>query len=146
MKIFNLQMHSQIHGMTLRYSDSDETTDEEMRQLNLHDVAHTYMMEQNAQDSVTPVPFQDPKSPSQLTEVENKYIPNGQNTRLSQVAQKQLVHLPDGSSGFRLQIPYLQQFLVQIGSLYTKTPSNYLLFMMQYSLRLPVALNPSHLI
>ena len=29
---------------------------------------------------------------------------------LSQVAQKQLVYLPDGSPGFRIQIPYLQQF------------------------------------
>ena len=96
--------------MTLRYSDSDETTDEEMSQLNLQNATHTYMMEQNAQDSITPVSFQDPKSPSQLTEVETKYIPDGQNTRLSQVAQKQLAHLLDESSGFRLQIPYLQQF------------------------------------
>ena len=96
--------------MMLRYSDSDEVTDKEMRQLNLQDAAHTYMMEQDAQDSITLVPFQDPKSPSQLIETEDRYIPDGQNTRLSQVAQKQLVHLPDGSSGFRLQIPYLQQF------------------------------------
>ena len=94
--------------MTLRYSDSDEVADKEMRQLNLQDAAHTYMMENNAQDSVTPVPFQDPKSPSQPIETEDRYIPDGQNTRLSQVAQKQLAHLPDGSSGFRLQIPYLQ--------------------------------------
>ena len=101
---------SQIHGMTLRYSDSVEVTDEEMRQLNLQDAAHTYMMEQDAPDSITPVPFQDPKSPSQLIETEDRYIPDGLNTRLSQVAQKQLAHLPDGSSGFRLQIPYLQQF------------------------------------
>ena len=43
--------------MTLRYSDSDEVTDEEIRQLNLQNAAHTYMMEQDAQDSVTPVPF-----------------------------------------------------------------------------------------
>ena len=101
---------SQIHGMTLRYSDSDEVADKEMRQLNLQDAAHTYMMEQDAPDSITLVPFQDPKSPSQLIETEDRYIPDGQNTRLSQVAQKQLAHLPDGSSGFRLQIPYLQQF------------------------------------
>ena len=96
--------------MMLRYSDSDEVADKEMRQLNLQNAAHTYMMEHDAQDSVTPVPFQDPKSPSQLIETEDRYIPDGQNTRLSQVAQKQLAHLPDGSSGFRLQIPYLQQF------------------------------------
>ena len=96
--------------MTLRYSDSDEVADKEMRQLNLQDAAHTYMMEHDAQDSITLVPFQDPKSPSQPIETEDRYIPDGQNTRLSQVAQKQLAHLPDGSSGFRLQIPYLQQF------------------------------------
>ena len=101
---------SQIHGMTLRYSDSDEVADKEMRQLNLQDAAHTYMMEHDAQDSITPVPFQDPKSPSQLIETDDRYIPDGQNTRLSQVAQKQLAYLPDGSSGFRLQILYLQQF------------------------------------
>ena len=34
--------------MMLRYSDSDEVTDKEMRQLNLQDAAHTYMMEQDA--------------------------------------------------------------------------------------------------
>ena len=88
--------------MMLRYSNSDEVADKEMRQLNLQDAAHTYMMEHDAQDSITPVPFQDPKSPSQLIETEDRYIPDGQNTRLSQVAQKQLAHLPDGSSGFRL--------------------------------------------
>ena len=51
--------------MMLRYSDSDEVADKEMRQLNLQDAAHTYMMEHDAQDSITLVPFQDPKSPSQ---------------------------------------------------------------------------------
>ena len=61
--------------MTLRYSDSDEVTDKEMRQLNLQDAAHTYMMEHDAQDSITPVPFQDPKSPSQLIETEGQIHP-----------------------------------------------------------------------
>ena len=46
--------------MMLRYSDSDEVADKEMRQLNLQDAAHTYMMEHDAQNSITPVPFQDP--------------------------------------------------------------------------------------
>ena len=68
------------------------------------------MMQQDAQSSTTLIPFQDPQAPSQPTEEEDKYIPDGQNTRLSQVAQKQLVYLPDGSPGFRMQIPYLQQF------------------------------------
>ena len=34
---------SQTHGMMLRYSDSNEVTDKEMRQLNLQDAAHTCM-------------------------------------------------------------------------------------------------------
>ena len=101
---------SPIHRMTLKYSDEDEVTDEEMRELNLQAAACQYMMQQDAQSSTTPIPFQDPQAPSQPTKEEDKYIPDGQNTRLSQVAQKQLVYLPDGSPGFRMQIPYLQQF------------------------------------
>ena len=127
--------------MMLRYSDSDEVADKEMRQLNLQDAAHTYMMEHDAQDSVTPVPFQDPKSPSQPIETEDRYIPDGQNTRLSQVAQKQHVHLPDGILVSDCRSCICNSSLVQTGSLYTRTPSSYLLFMMQYFLRLPVALN-----
>ena len=96
--------------MTLKYSDEDEVTDEEMRELNLQAAAHQYMMQQDAQNSTTPIPFQDPQAPSQPTEEEDKYIPDGQNISLSQVAQKQLAYLPDGSPGFRMQIPYLQQF------------------------------------
>ena len=80
--------------MTLKYSDEDEVTDKEMRELNLQAAAHQYMMQQDAQNSTTPIPFQDPQAPSQPTE-EDKYIPDGQNTRLSQVAQKQLAYLPD---------------------------------------------------
>ena len=96
--------------MTLKYSDEDEVTDEEMRELNLQAAAHQYIMKQDAQNSTTLIPFQNPQAPSQPTEEEDKYIPDGQNTRLSQVAQKQLVYLPDGSPGFRMQILYLQQF------------------------------------
>ena len=101
---------SQTHGMTLKYSNEDEVTDEEMRELDLQAATHQYMMQQDAQNSTTPSPFQDPQAPSQPTEEEDKYIPDGQNTRLSQVAQKQLAYLPDGSPGFRMQIMYLQQF------------------------------------
>ena len=39
---------SQIHGMTLKYSD-DEVTDEEMRELNLQATACQYMMKSDAQ-------------------------------------------------------------------------------------------------
>ena len=67
--------------MMLRYSNSDEVADKEMRQLNLQGAAHTYMMKHDAQNPITPVPFQDPKSPSQLIETEDRYIPDGQNTR-----------------------------------------------------------------
>ena len=94
----------------MKYSDDDEVTDEEMRELNLQAAAHQYIMQQDAQSSTTPIIFQDPQAPSQPTDEEDKYIPDGQNTRLSQVAQKQLVYLPDGSPGFRMQTLYLQQF------------------------------------
>ena len=88
---------SQIHGMILKYYDEDEVTDEEMRDLNLQSAACQYMMQQDAQNSTTLIPFQDPQAPSQPTE-EDTYIPDGQNTMLSQVAQKQLVYLPDQKS------------------------------------------------
>ena len=135
---------SQIYGMTLRYPDSDEVADKDMRQLNLQDAAHTYMMEHDAQDSITPVPFQDPNSPSQLIETEDRYIPDGQNTRLSQVAQKQLVHLPDGSSGFRLQIPYLQQFFGTNWFFVHKNTFKLFAIYDAVFLRLPVVLNHNH--
>ena len=50
---------SQIHGMTLKYSD-DEVTDEEIRELNLQTTAHQYMMESDAQHQTTPNLFQKP--------------------------------------------------------------------------------------
>ena len=50
--------------MTLKYSD-DEVTDEEMRQLNLQAAACQHMMEQDAQQSTTPLPFQQPQDPVQ---------------------------------------------------------------------------------
>ena len=101
---------SEIHGMTLKYSD-DEVTNEEMRQLNLQAAAHQHMMEQDAQQPTTPLPFQQPQDPVQTsTREEDIYIPDGQNTRLSQVSQKQTIYLLDGIPGFRMQIPYLSQF------------------------------------
>ena len=50
--------------MTLKYSD-DEVTDEEMRQLNLQAAAHQHMMEQDAQQPTTSLPFQQPHDPVQ---------------------------------------------------------------------------------
>ena len=38
------------------------------------------------------------------------YIPNGQNTQLSQIVHKQPAQLPDGTPQIRLQIPYLEEF------------------------------------
>ena len=38
------------------------------------------------------------------------YIPDGQNTQLSQIVHRQTAQLPDGSPGIRLQIPYLEEF------------------------------------
>ena len=49
--------------MTLKYSD-DEVTNEEMRQLNLQAAAHQHMMEQDAQQPTTPLPFQQPQDPA----------------------------------------------------------------------------------
>ena len=48
---------SQIHRMTLKYSD-DEITDEEIRGISLQTAAHQYMMESDAQQKTTPIPFQ----------------------------------------------------------------------------------------
>ena len=50
--------------MTLKCLD-DEVTDEEMRQLNLQAPAHQHMMEQDAQQPTTPLPFQQPQDPVQ---------------------------------------------------------------------------------
>ena len=96
--------------MTLKYLD-DEVTDEEMRQLNLQAVAHQHMMEQDVQQPTTPLPFQQPQDPVQTqAQEEDRYILDGQNTRLSQVSQKQTAYLPDGIPRFRMQIPYLSEF------------------------------------
>ena len=100
--------------MTLKYSD-DDVTDEELRELNLQMAVQQYMMQQDAQNETTPLPFQQTQATSQeLQKEDDRYLPDGQNTRLSQVAQKQLAQLPDGSPGYRLQIPYLQKFLAHI--------------------------------
>ena len=96
--------------MTLKYSD-DQVTDEEMRQLNLQATAHQHMMEQDAQQPTTPLLFQQPQDPVQTpTQEEDRYILNGQNTRLGQVSQKQTAYLPDGIPSFRMHIPYLSEF------------------------------------
>ena len=38
------------------------------------------------------------------------YIPDGQNTQLSQIAHRQSAQLLDGSPGIRIQIMYLEEF------------------------------------
>ena len=82
-----------------------------MRQLNLQAAAHQHMMEQDAQQPTAPLPFQQPQDPVQTqAQEEDRYILDGQNTRLSQVSQKQTAYLPDGTLGFRMQIPYLGRF------------------------------------
>ena len=47
--------------MMLKYSD-DEITDEELRELNLQ-TAQQYLMELDAQQKTTPIPFQKNQSP-----------------------------------------------------------------------------------
>ena len=93
--------------MMLKYSD-DELTDEQMRQMDLGVAAHQYMMEYDAQLPDTPS-FQKTQSSVQ-SQQEDRFIPDGQNTRLSQVAHQQPAALPDGTPGVRIQIPYLNEF------------------------------------
>ena len=70
---------SQIHRMTLKYSD-DEITDEELRELNLWTAAQQYMMESDAQQRTIPLPFQTNQSPPRQVSMDDHYIPDGQNT------------------------------------------------------------------
>ena len=82
-----------------------------MKELNLQTAAQQYMMQQDVQNKTTPLHFQQsPKSQHMPVSTDDHYLPDGQNTWLSQVAQKQPAQLLDGSPGYRLQIPYLQEF------------------------------------
>ena len=65
--------------MTLKYSD-DEITDEELRGINLKTAACQYMMESDAQQKTTPIPFQKTPSPLRPVSPSECYIPDGQNT------------------------------------------------------------------
>ena len=100
---------SQIHGMMLKYSD-DEVTDEEIRGVKFTNHSssvydgvwcsapdYTYFV------SETPLSFE-----SCVTS--EHYIPDGQNTWLSQIVHQQPTQLPDGLQGIRLQILYLEEF------------------------------------
>ena len=95
--------------MTLKYSN-DEITDEELRELNLQTAGQQYMIASDAQQKTTPIPFQKTPSPSRQVPINECYFPDGQNTRLSQVAHKKPAQLPDGTPGIRLQILYLEEF------------------------------------
>ena len=68
-----------IYRMTLKYSN-DEITDEELRWINLQTAAHQYMMESDAQQKTTPIPFQKTPSPQRPVSPSECYIPDGQNT------------------------------------------------------------------
>ena len=70
---------SQIHGMTLKYSN-DEIMDEELRGINLQTADHQYMMESDAQQQTTPILFQKTPSPPRQVSPSDRYIPDGQNT------------------------------------------------------------------
>ena len=65
--------------MTLMYSN-DEITDEEIRGIDLQTAAHQYMMESDAQQKTTPIPFQKTPSPPGPVSPSEHYIPDGQNT------------------------------------------------------------------
>ena len=68
--------------MTLKYSD-DEFTDEKLGEINLQTAAHQYMIETNAQQKTTPIPFQKTPSPPRQVPLSDHHIPDGQNTKLS---------------------------------------------------------------
>ena len=137
---------SQIHGITLKYSD-DEVTDEEMRGLNLQTTAHQYMMESDAQHQTTPISFQkspllwEPVSPCEC------YIPDGQNTWLSQIVHWQPAQPPDESQGIRLQIPFLGRILWHNMDIwFVMIHRGCMLFMTLYLQRSPILLNYNCLI
>ena len=58
-----------------------------------------------------PLLFQKTLSPLRPVSPSECYIPDGHNTRLSQIAHRQPAQLLDGLPGIRLQIPYLEEFL-----------------------------------
>ena len=70
---------SQIHRMTLKYSN-DEITDKELIGISLQTATHQYMMESDAQQKTTPIPFQKTPSPPRSVSPSECYIPDGQNT------------------------------------------------------------------
>ena len=83
--------------MTLKYSD-DDITDEEIRELNLQEAAHQYMMQQDTQSQSNLPPFQQSQTTPQVPPAtDDHYLPDGLNTKLSQIAQKQPAQLLDGS-------------------------------------------------
>ena len=134
---------SQIHGITLKYSD-DEVTDEEMRELNLQTTACQYMMESDAQHQTTPTSFQKPPSPLRAMSPSECYIPDGQNTQLSQIVHQRPGQLLDGSQGIRLQIPYLEEFFDT--TWYLICDDTYRLHAIYDTIFTEILLNCSHLI
>ena len=105
-----LSVSPEIHRMILKYPDED-ITDEEKQELNLQEAAYQYMMQQDTQSQVTPSPFQQSQtSPHVPPTTNDPYLPDGQNTKLNQIAQKQPAQLLDGSPEYQLQISYLQEF------------------------------------
>ena len=70
--------------MTLKYPD-DELTDEELSELNLQTAAQQYMMQSDTQQKATPILFQNHHSPPIQVPMDKCYIPDGQNSQLSQM-------------------------------------------------------------
>ena len=95
--------------MMLTYSDN-EISDEELQELNLQTTAQQYMMQSDAEQKTTPIPFQNNQSPLRQVPMDEHYIPDGQNTQLSYVVHRQPAQLPDGMTGIQLQIHYLGEF------------------------------------
>ena len=66
-----------------------------MRELSLQTTVHQYIMEADAQHQTTPISFQEIPSPSRVVSPSECYIPDGQNTQLSQIVHRQTAQLPD---------------------------------------------------
>ena len=101
---------SQIHGMTLKYSD-DEITDEELRELNLQTAAQQYIdgVRCSAKDytySVSDKPVS-PKASVNEQALHSRWTEHPAEPDCSKAASSQL---PNGTPGIRLQILYLEEF------------------------------------
>ena len=122
----------EIHGMMLKYSD-DHITDEEIRELNLQEAACQYMMQQDAQSQVTSLPFkQSQTSPKVPPTTDDHYLPDGQNTKLNQIAQSNQLNYQMESQGTDFKSLICRNSLAPTGTSCKMTLMNCMQSMMQF--------------